>query len=103
MEPNRSAIGRRIRAFRLKNNLTQAQLAESLDVSTNFISEVETGKKNISIDTLCRLCQQYQLSADFFLLGRLTSLSNRDILTVIEYLENYLKMKKIEKKISDES
>ena len=37
------------------------------------------------------------------LLGRLTSLSNRDILTVIEYLENYLKMKKIEKKISDES
>ena len=103
MEPNRSAIGRRIRAFRLKNNLTQAQLAESLDVSTNFISEVETGKKNISIDTLCRLCQQYQLSADSFLLGRLTSLSNRDILTVIEYLENYLKMKKIEKKISDES
>ena len=114
LEPNRSAIGRRIRAFRLKSNLTQAQLAESLDVSTNFISEVETGKKNISIDTLCRLCQQYQLSADFilfgkessadsFLLGRLTSLSNRDILTVIEYLENYLKMKKIEKKISDES
>ena len=51
MEPNRSAIGRRIRAFRLNNNLTQAQLAEALDVSTNFISEVETGKKIISIDT----------------------------------------------------
>lgn len=114
LEANRSAIGKRIRAFRLKNNLTQAQLAEELDVSTNFISEVENGKKNISIDTLCRLCQHYQLSADYillgkessadsFLIGRLTSLSNQDILTVIDYLENYLKMKKIEKKISDDT
>lgn len=109
METTRSAIGHRIRAFRQKNNLTQAQLAEALDISTNFISEIETGKKNISIDNLCKLCQKYQLSADYILLGKessaasflldqITSLSNQDILVVIEYLESYLKMRKIEKK-----
>ena len=112
MDNNKVEIGRRIRAFRLKNNLTQAQLAEVLDVSTNFISEVETGKKNISLDTLCRLCEHYQLSADYLLLGkessadsplieRLTSLPTQDVLTVIQYLEIYLKMKKIEKKFPD--
>lgn len=112
MDNNKSEIGRRIRDFRLQNHLTQAQLAEVLDVSTNFISEVETGKKNISLDTLCRLCQRYHLSADYLLLGkeasadsllieRLNALPTQDILTVIEYLETYLKMKKIEKKFPE--
>lgn len=112
MKINKSEIGSRIRTFRLKNNLTQAQLAETLDVSTNFISEIETGKKKISIDTLCCLCEYYQLSADYILMGKkdsntsllieqLTSLSTQDILTTIQYLEVYLKMKKIEKKFPD--
>lgn len=113
MESNKSDIGKRIRTFRQTNNLTQAQLAESLDVSTNFISEVENGKKNISLDTLCRLCNQYQLSADYLLMGkehpadtmlleRLSSLPNQDILTIIKYLELFLKMKKIEKNFPEE-
>lgn len=112
MKNNKAEIGHRIRTFRLQNNLTQAQLAEVLDVSTNFISEVETGKKNISIDTLCLLCEHYHLSADYLLMGkedsantflieRLTSLPTQDILTVIQYLEIYLKMRKIEKKFPD--
>ena len=42
MTNDRLETGRRIRDFRIKNHLTQAQLAESLDVSTNFISEIET-------------------------------------------------------------
>ncbi len=45
MTNDRFETGRRIRDFRSQNHLTQAQLAESLDVSTNFISEIETGKK----------------------------------------------------------
>ena len=104
-------IGRRIRNFRTANNLTQAQLAESLDISTNFVSEVETGKKNISLDILCHLCQYYNLSADYILLGKdnssssqhalsefLFSLSADDIPTIIEYLEASMKLKKLEEK-----
>lgn len=106
-------IGKRIRNFRIANNLTQAQLAESLDISTNFVSEVETGKKNISLDILCRLCQYYNLSADHILLGKdnssssqctlsefLFSLSADDIPTIIEYLEASMKLKKLEKEKS---
>ena len=39
---SRVETGKRIRDFRLSRHLTQAQFAESLDVSTNFISEIET-------------------------------------------------------------
>ncbi len=113
MTNDRFETGRRIRDFRSQKHLTQAQLAESLDVSTNFISEIETGKKGISQDTLYRLCQQYNLSADYLLFGRqgpspseytlsefLSSLSTEDIPIVIEYLEATLKIKKLDKKRS---
>ena len=105
----KTEIGRRIRNFRLSNNLTQAQLAESLDISTNFVSEVETGKKNISLEILFRLCQYYNLSADYILFGKdcssssqrtlsefLFSLSADDIPTIMEYLEASMKLKKLE-------
>ena len=113
MANNRIEIGRRIRNFRINNNLTQAQFAESLNVSTNFISEIETGKKNISQDTLCRICEYYHLSADYLLFGKstpypsqytlsefLSSLSLEDIPTVIDYLEATMKIKKLDMKKS---
>ena len=106
----KTEIGMRIRNFRIANNLTQAQLAENLDISTNFVSEVETGKKNISLEILCRLCQYYSLSADYILFGKngssssqhtlsefLFSLPADDIPTIIEYLEASIKLKKLER------
>lgn len=107
---NRIETGKRIRSFRIKNNLTQAQFAETLDVSTNFISEVETGKKSISLETLCRLCEKYHLSADYILFGKenisspqdtlsefLSDLAIEDIPIIIEYLEAASKLKQLEK------
>ncbi len=108
---SRFETGRRIRDFRVSHHLTQAQFAESLDVSTNFISEIETGKKGISQYLLARLCEQYNLSADYLLFGKegdslswdtlsefLSSLSEEDIHVVMEYLEATLKLKELERK-----
>ncbi|MCI8597700.1 MAG: helix-turn-helix transcriptional regulator [Lachnospiraceae bacterium] len=113
MTSDRIEIGKRIRNFRINNSLTQAQFAESLNVSTNFISEIETGKKNISQDTLCRICEHYHLSADYLLFGKtvsstsahtlsdfLSSLSLEDIPTVIDYLEAMMRIKKLDMKNS---
>lgn len=108
---NKAEIGKRIRSFRIQNELKQAQFAESLDVSTNFISEIETGKKSISLETLCRLCEKYKLSADYILFGKnnstssehtlsefLSSLSTDELPTVIEYLEATAKLRQLEHK-----
>ena len=93
-------IGKRIRNFRINQNLTQAQFAESLDVSTNYISEIEHGKKGMSQETLCNLCTRYHLSADYILFGSspnspslnfvletISRLSTDKISAMIEYLE----------------
>ena len=62
-------IGNRIREYRLENRLTQAEFAEIMDISVNFLSEIENGKKGMSQETIYRLCKHFKLSADFVIFG----------------------------------
>ena len=39
----KSDIGQRIRQLRLLNDYTQAEFAEAIDISINFLSEIENG------------------------------------------------------------
>ena len=50
-------LGVKIRALRKAAGLTQEQLAEAADVSTNFIGYVERGQRALSIKTLDRIAQ----------------------------------------------
>ena len=45
-------LGKNIRKYRQKNNLSQTQLAEKIDVSFRYISYVECGKSFPSADVL---------------------------------------------------
>lgn len=45
-------IGRRIKYLRRLKNLAQAQLAEKADLSSNYISQIETGIAAPTIKTL---------------------------------------------------
>ncbi|MCI8496613.1 MAG: helix-turn-helix transcriptional regulator, partial [Clostridiales bacterium] len=44
-------------------------LAEKLDLSWQYISNVECGHRGISLDTLVNLCEIFQVPADYFLFG----------------------------------
>lgn len=46
------AIGRRIKLYRNKLDITQAQLAEKLDVSAKYVSSIERGISNTSLNKL---------------------------------------------------
>ncbi|MBI4065338.1 helix-turn-helix transcriptional regulator [Candidatus Gottesmanbacteria bacterium] len=48
-------LGKRIRRFRKKADLTQEKLAEKVHVSTTHIGLVETGKRRVSLKTLQRI------------------------------------------------
>lgn len=65
----REIIGNRVREYRLENRFTQAEFAEAMDISVNFLSEIENGKKGMSQDTIYRLCKHFKLSADYILFG----------------------------------
>lgn len=53
---NRTTIGLQIAEARKKRGLTQAQLAELAGIDRANIGKIETGKYNVSIDILSRVC-----------------------------------------------
>lgn len=63
------AIGKRIRACRQENRMTQENLAEAIGVSTSFIGHVERGSRIPSVDTLFRIAKALRVSVDALLTG----------------------------------
>ncbi len=66
----KSAVGERVRNYRISNSYTQADFAEKIHISINFLSEIENGKKGMSQETLYKLCEHFGLSADYILFGK---------------------------------
>lgn len=64
-----STIGGRIRKQREFLGLTRELLAEKLDVTPKFCSDIELGVKGMSVPTLCKLSQVLGLSTDYILFG----------------------------------
>ena len=54
---HREIVGKNIRACRSNAGLTLEQLAEKADMSWPYLSEIERGRENISLDKLARLAQ----------------------------------------------
>ena len=50
-------IGSRIKELRIRNSLTQKQLAESVMVSPSSIARLETGESMVSVYTMIRIAE----------------------------------------------
>lgn len=61
--------GIRIKTVRKKYNMTQESLAEALNVSIDSVSKYENGKVTCGYDYIIKLCQMFNISADYFLFG----------------------------------
>jgi transcriptional regulator with XRE-family HTH domain len=59
----RNIFGANVRKYRTLKRWSQARLAEKIDISTNMISEIETGKKFVSVSTLGYLCEIFEVEA----------------------------------------
>jgi transcriptional regulator with XRE-family HTH domain len=53
-----------LRRLRRERNLSQKQLAELADVTPSAISQAETGRRNLSLETLLTLCERLPASID---------------------------------------
>lgn len=49
-------FGKTIREYRLKNNLSQERLAELCGLHRTYISEVERGERNVSLENIYKIC-----------------------------------------------
>lgn len=57
-------MGRNIAFVRNKNHLTQEQLAEKIDVSTVFISQIENAVRKPSLETVYKLSKALNTTVD---------------------------------------
>ena len=60
-------LGQRIKKERLKLNLTQAQLAEAVDISDTYVGQIERGERSPTLDTLIRLANRLGVTIDYLL------------------------------------
>ena len=60
-------LGERIREERLKLNLTQAKLAEAVDISDTYMGAIERGERSLTLDTLVRLANRLGVTVDYLL------------------------------------
>lgn len=61
------SVGRKIKELRDKKRLSQAELAEMIDVSTPYISNIENGHKFLKIETLVAICNTLGVTPDIML------------------------------------
>ncbi|MDE6469669.1 MAG: helix-turn-helix domain-containing protein [Eubacterium sp.] len=58
---------KRLKDLRVDNDRTQAQIAEVLCVGQTSISSYELGKRQYKVEDLIKLCEFYNVSADYVL------------------------------------
>lgn len=60
-------LGKRIREERKRLNLTQAQLAEAIDISDTYMGAIERGERSLTLDTLVKLANRLGVTIDYLL------------------------------------
>ena len=98
-------IGKVCQQYRLKNNLTQNQVAELTGLEPRHISQIERGLSKGSIDTLIKLCNVYKITPDIILYDLLDNdvkksvsiydekfkkLTKRDKNCILHFIDYYL-------------
>lgn len=65
-------IGKRILDRRKQLRMTQEELAEKADLTTQTISSAELGKKALRPENVIKICAALEISTDYLLLGNVT-------------------------------
>lgn len=68
-------IGDRIRSLREGKSQTREQLAEAAHISPQFLFEIETGRKGMTVKTLIGIAKSLNVSTDYILLGNTSTTS----------------------------
>lgn len=101
-------IGEQVKIARESAKFTQEQLAEKLEISPQYISDLERGVVGISVQTLKNLCTILCVKSDRILFGetdnsstiileRFKSLSKEQIILLSEIIDKYIKAISIER------
>lgn len=66
MENIKLAFGLRVKELRLEKGLSQEKLANLAGVDRTYMTQVENGKRNISIENIRKICMALDVSLAVF-------------------------------------
>lgn len=78
-------IGKRITEIRKRNGWTQEELAEKADLTPQFVSYAESGKRAMRPENLLKLSKALKVSADYLLTGDIV---DKDLLILSEKMKS---------------
>ncbi|MEJ7506945.1 helix-turn-helix transcriptional regulator [Staphylococcus simulans] len=55
-------FGQNIKQIRMRMNMSQSELATKMEISQSYLSDIESGRKNLSIKTVKKLADSLGLS-----------------------------------------
>lgn len=63
IQRQREAFGRRVREYRLSAGLSQEALAEAAGIHRTYVSSLERGQRNVSLDNIIALARALGIDA----------------------------------------
>ncbi|MGM9568102.1 MAG: helix-turn-helix domain-containing protein [Clostridia bacterium] len=84
-ERNR-VIGKRVREIREYQKLSREHLAEKADISTQFLADIEMGRKSMTTSTLCNISAALMVTTDYLLFGRTKEEKHAPLMEMIQSL-----------------
>lgn len=81
-------VGLRIREVREVLNMTREQFSEKCDISSSFLSAVESGKKAVTSKTLYKICSSCNISADYFIRGKKEGFETDMVIEMIHSMDS---------------
>ena len=90
-------FGSKLKEYRLKNNMTQEQVAQLIGVDPKYISQIELGKNKCSLKLLIKFCNVFDVTPNEVLYELVNSLKSKSDLD--ELNNNFSKLSKRDKKL----
>ena len=63
---DKEMFGQCLREIRKKHGMTQAELGEKTGLADKYISRIETGKADVSLDCFVKLVNAFDVPADYY-------------------------------------
>lgn len=67
-----SELGEKVRLLRKRRNLKQDDLSEVLNLSRSQVSNLEKGRRNLSLKQLEKLCEYFKVDMSYFFMTNTT-------------------------------
>ena len=96
-ELNYKEIGLRIKTLRLKNNIYQTVLAKEIGVSQTHMSNIESGRNNVTVENLYKLHEILECSMSSFFVdidGKEEPKENNNVFSLEELTQALILLKK---------